>query len=629
MKYFCDRLSTEVVRAVLEAGVDEVTVLEEGRAGDLRHERRLGRAGVVIHRPDFFAGHLRTPDGESLYTAAVRMAGPLALKQARDFVSRSTALSAASEHEGRETVALHVARQLQFRIAYLLLRVLSARSLSDGAPCVVLLARPEVVDLGACVEAVPGVDLRLYSQRWATAKSWSSFARDLAREVLRRSVAWMGGLRRGVERSHGSTVLLVEEDELHADRSIRGQPHWLAPEDAAPPFRTLVLRRGRRPHGERPSAALERLGVEFLGLWDLGGARRRQRRAEATIRMRRQARDCLREMLTISDSASRRVLLWGWRLLLRSEEMAALACDQRVRTFVSGEPYQLEPDAVQLAARETGMKTLAFQYSNLIFASPLMLSTADRFLVFSRAFEPLWSVDGFRPRRFEATGYVFDGAQERVRPRSEALRAKLEAHGARYVLCYFDESVQTDRWGLFSAEDHRSEFLELARFVLDDPSVGLVVKTQFRRNSPSQRYADESLFERLQATGRYCELLTGEHRNIVFPIEGSLAADLSIGHLAGATAALEAAVAGGRAVLINAYGVETLHDQEYARGRIVFPSLGAVLEAVREERENESEGSLGDWSPIVDRFDPFLDGRAAARMRAVIESMTVPEASAR
>ena len=115
----------------------------------------------------------------------------------------------------------------------------------------------------------------------------------------------------------------------------------------------------------------------------------------------------------------------------------------------------------------------------------------------------------------------------------------------------------------------------------------------------------------------------GSHRNVVFPVEASLAADLSIGHLFGATAALEAAVAGCRAVLLNTGGLRTRHDDVYARALVVFPNLSEVLLAVRAEREGSVQGlRMGDWNAIIDYFDPFRDGRAAERLRTLIVQET-------
>ncbi len=77
-----------------------------------------------------------------------------------------------------------------------------------------------------------------------------------------------------------------------------------------------------------------------------------------------------------------------------------------------------------------------------------------------------------------------------------------------------------------------------------------------------------------------------------------------------------------RSVIINSYGIRSLHDDAYARGQIVFKSFGDALAAIRGFRAGDSDwASLGDWSAIIGEFDRFRDGRAAARLREHIEAV--------
>ena len=77
----------------------------------------------------------------------------------------------------------------------------------------------------------------------------------------------------------------------------------------------------------------------------------------------------------------------------------------------------------------------------------------------------------------------------------------------------------------------------------EHPDIGLVVKSQFRRNSPSALYPHCAELKAAMATGRYLELVNGSQRNIVFPAEAAMISDMVIGHLIGGTAPLEAGTA--------------------------------------------------------------------------------------
>jgi hypothetical protein len=337
------------------------------------------------------------------------------------------------------------------------------------------------------------------------------------------------------------------------------------------------------------------------------------------------ARACLRAALTIESDVAASALMETWTLLMRAREVGAVAHWVNARAFVSGEPYIIETDAMQLAAGLLGVSTVAFQYSNLAFMSPLMLTTADHMVSFSPMFRPTWEADGVAPANFEIGGYVYDDVFDRVRPRADALRARLQSAGANFVLCYFDESVQNDRWGCISEEEHRDELLTLAGLLASDPTLGLVVKVQFDRNSPSRRYADHPLFAAAIASGRYAELRSGAHRNLVFPCEAAMAADLCIGHAVGATASLEAALAGSRSVVLNPYGLRTQLDHVYCQADIVYPNLPPLLRAIQAFRSGDgTRDALGDWTPVISHFDPFADGGASDRLRRLVEGLVLP-----
>jgi hypothetical protein len=90
----------------------------------------------------------------------------------------------------------------------------------------------------------------------------------------------------------------------------------------------------------------------------------------------------------------------------------------------------------------------------------------------------------------------------------------------------------------------------------------------------------------------------------------------------GATASLEAALAGRRSLLLNPYGFTGANDTIYSRADIVYRSMGEALDAVSRHRRGEPRAArLGDWSEILPVFDAFRDGRAADRMRKFIETL--------
>lgn len=570
----------------------------------------------------FFAGHLRAPGGESVYVAARRLTTELAFDAVDRLLRESATLRDANTLGGRGTVRLFLARMLWKDIEPAAMRVLIARALSGTEGCALVLRRPLTFDREVLRSVSKDTALHFYGPTTAIVRRWRLMFAALAASVGR-ELRWMlwpakkarepiGGARPG--------VLLLQEDDLSMDRSHRSQPHWLFPEASPPPFDVYVMPQGRSSRLPADEASLRTAGVQVIGEADLIATRRPRRTTPLDRMLASAAQKIAVRAVTARQVRVAVALTAVWGLFTKARSMASWCQHFNIRAYLTGENYPVHSDAMQVVAQHAGVTTLSYQYSNLAFATPLMMTTADRLILFSRTFAPLWRGPGVAAGDIEEAGYVFDSAFPVLRPRAGELRRTLEDAGAGFVLCYFDESVQTDKFGLIGEQDHRDELRALMAAVLEDPSLALVVKSQFERNSPSRRYAADPMFERARATGRYVELRHGVHRNTVFPAEAALAADFCIGHIVGATAALEAALAGRRCALLNPYGMRTFNDDLYARVDIVCSSIDELLRSVRRLRDGDPAAApFGDWSAILPHMDPWRDGRSSVRLRGILE----------
>jgi hypothetical protein len=278
-------------------------------------------------------------------------------------------------------------------------------------------------------------------------------------------------------------------------------------------------------------------------------------------------------------------------------------------------------DAMLLIAEPLGITTLSYQYSNPPYISALMFTTADAMATFAEPYRAMWRSEGAAPRASVEVGYAFDSSFALTRERARARRARLEAAGAKFVFCFFDEALQRDKYGTTHPRDLEAELGLLLRRVEQDPTVGLILKPQFMRNSPASVPELRSIIEAAERTGRVVVASEGAHRNNVLPAEAALSADIAIGYLSGGTASLEAALAGARSVMLNPYGFVTPHDDVYARSPVVYRSMPDALDAIDRFRRGEAGfAGVGDWSPIARHFDKFCDGGAARRTRMFIES---------
>jgi hypothetical protein len=241
-------------------------------------------------------------------------------------------------------------------------------------------------------------------------------------------------------------------------------------------------------------------------------------------------------------------------------------------------------------------------------------------LVFSKQFNKVFSDLYFAPGLMVENGYIYDGLPDIIKERALKSRNTLLSKGVEFIICYFDESVQHDKWGLINKDDHLGELHSLAEAVLNDPTIGIVIKSQFFINSPSKLYPVDELISSAMSTGRFIELQIGSWRNDIFPAEAALISDIVIGHKFGATASLEAATVGVRSVMLDSYGTKTLWDQFYDHELITFPTMELLMAAINKFRlKNNGYQKLGDWSDFLDHLTRRDDKNSVKRLRNIVK----------
>lgn len=620
---FLDELAFSAAwRLLRENGLERVTVLDAIKPGQRIIRWLLKSRSIEVVEAKFFAGHLRTAEGESIRRASRRDSGQIALAAAREIVCKDSRLSALNRFYGRDTICLFVAKQLHLHVEYWIFRSRAALALSSCERPVIWLKKPERFDETLLVEKLPGVDHVFYP---TIGLSWLGLCIEWLLDVARAIKLTGGCMRRtGDIRSlsadkHG--VLALQEDQIRFEPSLRGQPHWLDRSAPTIPFNTYILKiLGPQFSTPEDEARLTGIGVTVVPPSVFCSAMKTTRHCEALGRVRRDRRRAWRAVFGARGFAAKYFQLKVAVLLRHAELMGALALSLNIRVFVNSEAYYSFADAMQLVAPQLGVRTITYQYSSVGFMSTMMMTTSDTFLAFSGMFKTAYVSESISPKEFLPIGYPYDDVAPLVREKARRHRKKLESEGARFVVCYFDESVQHDRWGLVSKADHLGELHSLVRAILADSTFAVVIKSQFVSNTPSRLYPEDDLIQKAVATGRFLELAEGFHRNDILPTEAALASDLCIGHKYGATAALEAALAGVRSVMLDSCGAISLWDGIYAQADIEYDSMESLMEAIGQYRSGEAgHQALGDWAAIVHHFDPYRDGRAAIRLRKAIE----------
>jgi hypothetical protein len=577
-------------------------------------------SGAGIPVAEFFAGDLRTSEGEAVSLAAWRIANDMAFNVADWVMEHCKPLAAMNERLGRDALRLVLAKTAWGEVSFFLVRMLVARTLaSTGSQCCLVIRAPEAIPPELLESAVAGVTLRFYQRKAricirmrALLNALGGFA---ARLVLRRTAGVLLSTADVMAKKTG-VLALQEYDELSLDRTVRSQPFWLDPDDDRLPFNIFVL----PTYGKFSSVVppdLARAGIYPLPQSALGKAWARCNEHSAR-RLRSEMQRAVRIAATAPLPCALAAAV-AFKLVEHARWISGVAAALDIRCFQMSDPHMIHADAMIVAGEVMNIPVVANQYSNLAVPAPGMCTAADYFLLFAPGFLELWSMRRIRPRHFVAMGYPYAAAFPKLRSRSVQLRRALQSAGARTVACYFDESVQHHRFGVVSPRNHRMDLLALAQRVVNDATLAVIVKTQFEFNVPSKVYSDDPVFAAAKATGRWVELVRGIHRNVVLPAEAALASDIAIGHLVGATASLEAALAGCRSIMLDTLG-QIRHGRElYEQADILYPSMMSALQAIDRFRVGDpSAAALGDWSGIIGELVVPRDERAGERMRNLI-----------
>jgi hypothetical protein len=629
MTVYCDRLSVRTVghlararlRGQYRSGTKLYLLDRPGRGVALRVLSVVASAlGFDVREAAFFAGHLRASSGVTVYLEAAHRAFRLAEAGADSVLRDSALLAGTNARWGRDTVKLRATKHLWASATAVWVRVLVAEALAGAntGPAALLISWPAALPR----ELVRALDTPLAVRTVGVTRPPWKFGRfSPVLLASRRAMRRLGGRLSGAGARAipaDPALLVLQEDNVSLDRSFRTQPHWMP---AGPEFRTVILRTSKHFEVALTAEEASRARLQLIELADVPAI-------EVTSPLLDRLRGEFARLAVcavVARHAESIAAAETARLMLAADDLVRTSIAYGAAAFLTCENYMLHADAMQLVAEELGVRTLSYQYSNLPAASLPMITTADELVTFSPLFHDRFTWPGYRPPAFTDAGYVYDSNFTMVAERARARRARLEAAGARFVIGFFDESVQDDKYGLVHRDEYEAELLLLLDLVQRDPSVGLVVKTQFRHNmkraSPRLQQAIAAAIE----TGRVELPSHGRHRNVVLPAEVAASADITIGHFFGATASLESALAGCRSLMVNTCGHWSRADHLYKSVDVLYMTLEDACDAIARLRAGDPAcRALGDWSSILPHFDPYRDGDSAARLYAALRAAVLP-----
>ena len=99
----------------------------------------------------------------------------------------------------------------------------------------------------------------------------------------------------------------------------------------------------------------------------------------------------------------------------------------------------------------------------------------------------------------------------------------------------------------------------------------------------------------------------------------ALASDLTIGHVYGGTASLEAALTGTKSVLLSLNNENDEIKDILKTENIVFNSLDELEIELKKEIMKNNKKDLGDWKNIIEKFDKYKDPSGVERLNKILK----------
>lgn len=272
--------------------------------------------------------------------------------------------------------------------------------------------------------------------------------------------------------------------------------------------------------------------------------------------------------------------------------------------------------AIADALKELNGVSAIYQRSLEVVPDSELAIAADLFFGFSHDSVECVSRNGSQIGYSVVTGYLGDHRFPLLHGEAAQVRANLQKRGAEHIVAFFDEnSTDDERWQIGHSQP-RESYAFLLEKVLEHSWFGLVLKPKVHTTLRTRLGPVAELLSRALATGRCYIFEGGPLQSKYPPAVAALASDVAVhDHLCSGTAGVEAALAGVPTLLLDRenFGVSPLY--ELGVGRVVFNDWKDLWETyLKHSRSHAAPEGFGDWSPMLDRLDPFRDGHAAQRM---------------
>tara|TARA_B110000003_G_scaffold146407_1_gene147393 strand:- start:4180 stop:6129 length:1950 start_codon:yes stop_codon:yes gene_type:complete len=597
-----------------------------------------------IEEANFIAGNLLDKNGESVLISSIRIANKLALNTANDVINNNIKLSDLNLNYGNNTIKLFISKYLQPKIQYFVIRAMVARSINQNVDnkITLYLRNPDIFNSKVIDNEFGDLNIIYYSN---FIKKYINFFKYFLIIIARHIKFYVDYLLKSHKLKKLNfdkpSVLSIAEDTIRRNKNLRSHLYWLGDNNNSCNYNNYVI---NFSNSSVKNEELTDLGTILISPSLFIKALTKCSKNTHLRDLQKQINLLFYKFIFETNFINKNYYLIIYNLFRESKKISSLSIYLNSKIYLFKATHSLYSDAIQLISSRISLKTICVQYSNMSMISPGMMSSADEFILFSDMYEKLFQYKEIKPKKFITFGYLYSGIDQYVKKDAKKIRKALMDLGVSLIVSYFDESVQFDKWGFFTKQRHLNELQQLAKKVINDPTFGVVVKSQFTYSTPSYLYQNDKIIQHAKSTGRFIELGEGfmteklaiqdskisldykkqlqkSKRNDIYPTQVALISDFCISHKTGATAGLECALLGKRTLLLNDPPSFNVSDNFYKKSDIVYSSIEELIISLDSfKRGDLSKKRLGDWKDIIHNFDSHIDNKAIFRFRKHIDN---------
>lgn len=216
-------------------------------------------------------------------------------------------------------------------------------------------------------------------------------------------------------------------------------------------------------------------------------------------------------------------------------------------------------------------------------------------------------------------GYICDYKFKNKKTKAKELRYKLTSNGIKYVIGFFDQGYSAD--SMFQMGYHISDigYQFLLNKILINEDIGIIIKPKKPKILKLKLSSKSNDLLEKVISSKKCILLNNHAAHHVknfedIPAQVAMASNITIHDtLLAGTAALESALVGCKSLMFDYFGAkQSLFNQNNLD--IVYTDWNLLWTKIIEDKNKQSNNSFGDWSKIIKKFDPYMDGKANQRI---------------